>query len=588
PPEMKTDENGYRLIVKAIGLQSDVYRSPRDAKLSDDERKAREEKRRQIAEKQVYEKLGLDPNQKPTLVYQDPYSFTNQYIQELNKNEVSRDPMTPAPASMTGHPENDVSRREIENKMMTSWTAEELPMMKEWLDQVSPALDVIGEAVRKPAFCIPVARVPELDFISAMLPMVQTQRSFARALQVRSAYRVATGDIDGTIDDAITCHRLGRHITRQGNLIMGLVGIAIEGIGAAQGIASNLDHQPTKEQLQRWLAELDQLPARATLKEIMNYERLYGLQAMQSLAMHEYPSPQDYDEIPPVFNSPMMRTFDFNIVMQKLNELYDAIGNETPLPDGMELGKSQGFRMYNYNFLSRKARSENFFRTLAVLFVPAVQAAREAIHRVECVSNMQRITIAMLLYHADHGTLPPACTVDANGKPLQSWRVLLLPYLGEKEKALFAQIRLDEPWDSEHNRQFHDKMPAIYQCPTTAKKNGNKPGETNYTVIVGDKTPFDRSGSGKKLSDFGPESADMVLVTETRQAVNWMNPASDVTFEQAKTGINGTPENPCAIGSWHSGGCNVGLRSGAMDFISESTSQDVWEKMLTGTGKSPY
>ncbi|MHB9078993.1 MAG: DUF1559 family PulG-like putative transporter [Pirellulaceae bacterium] len=68
------------------------------------------------------------------------------------------------------------------------------------------------------------------------------------------------------------------------------------------------------------------------------------------------------------------------------------------------------------------------------------------------------------MYQHEHGTLPPAYTVNAEGQPLHSWRVLLLPYLGQQE--LYGKLRLDEPWDSEHNRQFQDAAPNIYQCPS--------------------------------------------------------------------------------------------------------------------------
>ena len=77
---------------------------------------------------------------------------------------------------------------------------------------------------------------------------------------------------------------------------------------------------------------------------------------------------------------------------------------------------------------------------MTYLFQPAMQAFWEANRRTICGENVHRITLAMLLYEHEHGTLPPAWTVDADGNPLHSWRVLLLPYLGEQE--LYAKIRL--------------------------------------------------------------------------------------------------------------------------------------------------
>jgi hypothetical protein len=48
PPEMATEENGYRMIVEALGVVEDI--SPEDAR-------------------QIYEKLGLDPETPVTLTY---------------------------------------------------------------------------------------------------------------------------------------------------------------------------------------------------------------------------------------------------------------------------------------------------------------------------------------------------------------------------------------------------------------------------------------------------------------------------------------------------------------------------------------
>jgi hypothetical protein len=59
-----------------------------------------------------------------------------------------------------------------------------------------------------------------------------------------------------------------------------------------------------------------------------------------------------------------------------------------------------------------------------------------------------------------------------------SWRVGLLPYIGEK--ALHEQFKLDEPWDSAHNKPLIEKMPEVFESP-----RGNAPaGHTFYRVFV--------------------------------------------------------------------------------------------------------
>ena len=86
--------------------------------------------------------------------------------------------------------------------------------------------------------------------------------------------------------------------------------------------------------------------------------------------------------------------------------------------------------------------------------------------------RMQRVVLGVQRYReANGGAYPAAYTVDAEGKPLHSWRVLILPYLGDAESALYEQIRLDEPWDSEWNSQFHAQTPTVFVAPPWRTSN---------------------------------------------------------------------------------------------------------------------
>ncbi|MBM4071677.1 MAG: DUF1559 domain-containing protein [Planctomycetes bacterium] len=48
-------------------------------------------------------------------------------------------------------------------------------------------------------------------------------------------------------------------------------------------------------------------------------------------------------------------------------------------------------------------------------------------------------------YQGQNGSFPPAVHYSKEGKPLLSWRVLILPYIEQQE--LFKEFRLDEPWE---------------------------------------------------------------------------------------------------------------------------------------------
>ena len=207
--------------------------------------------------------------------------------------------------------------------------------------------------------------------------------------------------------------------------------------------------------------------------------------------------------------------------------------------------------------------------TSVALLLPAVQASREAARRMQCSNQIKQIVLAFHIY-ADKTTqayLPPLYTVDAKGKPLHSWRVLILPYI--EQTALFQQIRLDEPWDSEHNKQFHDKMPNIYKCPSNSGKG------CTCAVIVGEAfVPAKEAGSknGRSLAFPKKGLSNQIAIVEVKEPFCWMDPTADVTLDDLAKGINAKGGR---VGSFHANGCLFGFCDGRIQAMSESLSGEV-------------
>ena len=121
---------------------------------------------------------------------------------------------------------------------------------------------------------------------------------------------------------------------------------------------------------------------------------------------------------------------------------------------------------------------------LIVMVFPAVSTARSQAQKTQSADNMKLIAAAMFSYEADHGSYPPAFIPDKDGKPMHSWRVLLLPYLGPGYDHIYEQYKFDEAWDGPNNMNLRFSMPAEYACP--ADSDASSQYETSYMVIVGD------------------------------------------------------------------------------------------------------
>ncbi|HSG73025.1 MAG TPA: DUF1559 domain-containing protein, partial [Planctomycetaceae bacterium] len=88
---------------------------------------------------------------------------------------------------------------------------------------------------------------------------------------------------------------------------------------------------------------------------------------------------------------------------------------------------------------------------LIALLMPVTRNAGPAARRWACKNNLKQIGLALHNYHDSFGTFPPAYTVDADGKPLHSWRTLILPFV--EQQSLYDSIDLTKPWDDPANAE---------------------------------------------------------------------------------------------------------------------------------------
>jgi prepilin-type processing-associated H-X9-DG protein len=208
---------------------------------------------------------------------------------------------------------------------------------------------------------------------------------------------------------------------------------------------------------------------------------------------------------------------------------------------------------------------------LIALLLPAVQAAREAARRAQCVNNLKQIGLAMHNYASANDAFPAPANTGKQGKALLSWRVAILPYI--EQQGLYNKFKLDEPWDSPHNIALLKEMPSLYGCPSRA---AGEPFTTTYQVFMGKGALFE-DGKGAKIADVTDGLSTTIMAVEAREAVPWTKP-DDLPFDPAAApSLFGAASN-------HPGGFNVLFADGSVRFIKTSISVQTFRALITRAG----
>ncbi len=201
-----------------------------------------------------------------------------------------------------------------------------------------------------------------------------------------------------------------------------------------------------------------------------------------------------------------------------------------------------------------------------------VSAFRGLETETESRNNMHKILQAMRDYEEDKGHLPPAFVPDANGKPMHSWRVLLLQYMGAQEQALFKEYKMDEPWNGPNNSLLHAKMPRVYACPATYRDDNR----TSYVVIVGKETAFE-GANAVKMADIQDGPSVTVLVVDIGASdIPWLEPR-DLEYKKIPQFVGEQP-----LTSHHDGEILVGMVDGTSQKLGDRVEIRPWLTKAAG------
>ena len=137
-------------------------------------------------------------------------------------------------------------------------------------------------------------------------------------------------------------------------------------------------------------------------------------------------------------------------------------------------------------------------------------------------NNLKQVMLGMHNFYDTYRGFPPRITVGEDGTPLLSWRVHLLPFIGQQ--ALYDQFHLDEPWDSSHNIKLLEQIPVTYQSP---EYSDLELGTTCVVLQLHDGTQRDGDKDGllryEDITD-GTSNTIAVVNAPRDKAVPWTKP----------------------------------------------------------------
>jgi len=190
-------------------------------------------------------------------------------------------------------------------------------------------------------------------------------------------------------------------------------------------------------------------------------------------------------------------------------------------------------------------------------------------------ANLKQIALAIHNYHDTYKCFPAACVTDEDGKPMHSWRVLVLQFMKDpRATELYQQYDFSQPWNSPKNLAVAERMPPVYRNPFRRDSRAT----TGYMVIAGSRAVFE-PGKQTRIADVIDGTSNTIMVVEVVNSNTLWTEPEDLDYNTMPLSINATQNGNC-ISSTHPDGAFVALADGYAGLLRNDTPSDTLRMLI--------
>ena len=166
---------------------------------------------------------------------------------------------------------------------------------------------------------------------------------------------------------------------------------------------------------------------------------------------------------------------------------------------------------------------------VVAITLPAISTARTSAQSMTSSNNLKQIGLAVHTYHDAYGQLPPAVVKDAEGKPLYSGFVLLLPFMEQDQ--LYQQFDKSKAWNDSANMAISSRMLPFFANPASTNTT---PGHCDYMLVGGPNAVLADSGQPSSLANVLDGTSNTIMAVEVNSSMAPQSWAEPVAWDPTK------------------------------------------------------